>query len=117
MSDQASQIREPVPPPARVIAGCFAMSAFSIAIISGIFAGNSATMVLSRALVCLFGAYLLGLLAGEILAFAIRDHLRRYLAEHPVPDSDIPLDEIVGELRVDKLSESKPNIAANSADA
>lgn len=117
MSDQASQIREPVPPPARVIAGCFAMSAFSIAVISGIFAGNPATTVLSKALICLFGAYLLGLIAGEILAFAIRDHLRQYVAEHPIPNSDISLDDMVGELRVDKLSESKPNIAVNSADA
>ncbi len=115
MADQSSQLREPVPPPARVIAGCFGMCAFSIAIICGIFAANPPSVVLSRALIALFDAYLMGLVAGEILSFAIRDHLRQYIADHPIPNSDISLDDIVGELRVDKSTESKPNIAAKSA--
>ena len=117
MPQDQSQIREPVPPPARVIAGCFAMSAFAIAVVTGLFAQNPPATVLTRALVSLFGAYVVGLIAGEILAFAIRDYLRLYLAENPIPDSDVSLDDLIGELRVDKLSESKPNIEDKVADA
>jgi len=110
MANESSALREPVPPPARVIAACFATCAFSVAIGSGIFAGNPASTVLMRAVVALCGAYLLGLIGGEIMAFAIRDHLRCYFREHPIPNSDVSVDDLVGELRVDKLSEPKPNM-------
>lgn len=110
MSNESSALREPVPPPARVIAACFAMCAFSVAIVTGIFSGNPATTVLTRAVIALFGAYPLGLIGGEILAFAIRDHLRRYFRENPIPNSEVSVDDLVSELRVDKLSESKPNM-------
>jgi len=99
-----------------VIAACFAMCAFSIAIVTGIFAENPVSTVLTRALVSLFGAYLLGRLGGEILAFVIRDHLRQYFAESPIPNSEVSVDDLVGELRVDKLPKSKPNITNTAAE-
>lgn len=116
MASQSNELREPVPPPARVIAACFAMCAFSVAVVTGIFTGNPATTVLSRALVALFGAYFLGLLGGEILAFAIRDHLREYFAENPIPNSEVSVDDLVGELRVDNLPKQKPIIADSTAE-
>lgn len=117
MAEDAKQLREPPPPPARVIAGCFAMCAFAVAVICGVFADNAVSVILSRAIVSLFGGFVLGLIAGELLAFTIRDHLRHYVLEHPIPDSDVSLDDLIGELRVDKLSESKPNITDKAADA
>ena len=110
MAEDTNALREPVPPPARVIAACFGMSAFAVALITGIFAGNPSGTVLERGLVCLFLGYVLGLIAGEMLAFAIRDYLRQHIAENPIPNSEVSLDDLVGELRVDNLSKSKPNI-------
>ncbi len=115
MKNESSELREPVPPPARVIAACFAACAFSIAIVAGIFAANPTTTILARALVSLFGAYLLGLLGGELLAFAIRDHLRQYFAENPIPNSEQSVNDLVCELRVDKLPKPKPNMADSAA--
>ncbi len=109
MTDPSSDLREPVPPPAKVIAGCFASCAFAVAILAGLAVGNDPPEILTRAIVCLFGGYVLGLIAGEVFSFAIREHLREYIAEHPVPNSDVSLDELVGALRVDKNAESKPN--------
>lgn len=114
MADQQKELREPVPPPARVIAACFATCAFAVAIITGLAVGNGSSEILSRAIISLFGGYLLGLIAGEVLSFAIRDHIREYVAAHPIPDSDVALDDLVGALRVDKSTKSKPNMAVEA---
>lgn len=114
MVQEQPNVQEPTPPPAKVIAGCFASCAFSVSLITGIAVGNDAPVVLSRAIVSLFGAFLAGLIAGEILSFVIRNHLREYFVSHPVPDSDVSLDDLVGALRVDNLPDLTPNIPAES---
>lgn len=115
MTDSRSDLREPVPPPAKVIAGCFASCAFAVAILTGLAVGNQTSEVLMRAIVCLFGGYVLGLIAGEVFSFAIREHLREYIAAHPIPNSDVSLDDLVGVLNVDRNTESKPNTPTNAA--
>ena len=51
--------------------------AFAIAIVAGLHAGNSATTILSRAMLMMIGA----IFAGQITAYAgrtiLRDHLRK----------------------------------------
>jgi len=46
--------------PAKTIASALALGAFSVAIIAGLAVGNPADVVLARALVSMFGCYLVG---------------------------------------------------------
>lgn len=83
--------------PSQVIAGCFAMSAFVIAIIAGLAAQNEASSVLFRAVAAMFIAYPVGLIAGSMCAGIVREHGRATLAamedndEGSVSPDDIPL--------------------------
>lgn len=114
MVQEQPQVQEPTPPPAKVIAGCFASCAFSVSVITGVAVGNEPAVVLSRAILCLFGAFLAGLLAGEILSFVIRTHLLEYFTSNPVPDSDVSLDDLVSALRVDNSPDLIPNTKAGT---
>jgi hypothetical protein len=51
--------------------------AFAIAIVAGLYAGNSATLILSRALLALVTGALLGQLAGRAARTVLRDFLQR----------------------------------------
>ena len=62
--------------PSQVIAGCFAMSAFVIAIIAGLSVHNEASSVLFRAMAAMFIAYPVGLIAGSMCAGVVREHAR-----------------------------------------
>jgi hypothetical protein len=66
--------------PARVIAACFAMSAFAVAVISGAATGNPAAQILLRALVAMTVCYPVGLIAGLICARVIDAHVREHAA-------------------------------------
>jgi hypothetical protein len=54
-----------------VIAGCFALAAFAVALIAGLAGDNAAAAVLLRALMAMILGYPLGLVAGMICARAI----------------------------------------------
>jgi len=66
--------------PSQVIAGCFAMSAFAVAITAGLAAQNDAGPVLFRALAAMFIAYPVGLLGGYVCERAVQDHIRATFA-------------------------------------
>lgn len=71
--------------PVRAIAGCLALSAFSVAIVSGLSANRSTNAILTDALLFL----LLGQIAGYILALvlqaALRERLAQYERANPIP--------------------------------
>ncbi|MEW6252803.1 MAG: hypothetical protein AB1716_19375 [Planctomycetota bacterium] len=51
--------------------------AFTVAILAGLYAGNSATVVLTRALLVMLAGAVVGQLAGWAAKTVLRDHLQR----------------------------------------
>jgi hypothetical protein len=64
--------------PGHVIAGCFALAAFVVGLISGLAAQNPAVTVLVRALLAMVICYPLGAFVGMVCERAIN----RHVAEH-----------------------------------
>ncbi len=66
-----------------------ALLAFAVAIVAGISAGNSPTTVLTRALIAMFVALVVGKLAAWTTKLVLRDHLQHKKLEidraHIVP--------------------------------
>ncbi len=61
--------------PSHVIAGCFSLCAFSIAVITGLAAENGALTILLRAILAMFACYVVGLIIGWACDCAIRSHV------------------------------------------
>ncbi len=51
--------------------------AFTVALVTGLYVGNSATVVLTRALVAMVAAAVVGQLAAWATRLVLRDHLQR----------------------------------------
>ena len=71
----------------RVIAGLFALSAFGVALISGLASDNPASSVLARALMAMFLSYPVGWIVGMICQYVIDDHLKIHKEANPALDS------------------------------
>ncbi len=69
----------------KVIACVLALSAFAIAIVAGLAAGNAAEVILSRALVAMLVCQGVGLAIGSVGEGVIRDYLRAYERANPIP--------------------------------
>jgi hypothetical protein len=61
----------------RIIAACFALAAFSVAIVAGLASGNDAAQILLRAVLVLLVCHPVGLVAGMICESVIRSHAAR----------------------------------------
>lgn len=61
----------------RVIAACLALSAFSIALIAGLAAGNPTPDILLRALIALAACFILGMAIGTVAERIVADHIAR----------------------------------------
>lgn len=72
----------------RVMAGCFAMSAFAVAIVAGLGSHNPATFVLSRALIAMILCYPVGYIVGIACERVIALHSKEYAQQNPVPTDD-----------------------------
>lgn len=64
--------------PSKVIAGCFAMAAFAVAVLAGLAGGNSAVSILIRALIALICCYPIGLMIGMICQRVMTDHIQAH---------------------------------------
>jgi len=90
----SSQLEASAPRPAitgrasRSIGGCFALAAFAVAVISGLAAGNAASLVLVRAILAMLVCYPVGLLIGMICTRVIDSHLREQLNRGNEPQRD-----------------------------
>jgi len=58
----------------RIIASCFALAAFTVALIAGMAGGNAAAQILLRAVVAMIVCYPVGLIAGGICDRIIQAH-------------------------------------------
>ncbi len=85
--------------PTKVIAGSLGLTAFAIAVVAGLFAGNESTEILIRALISMLLCYVLGLVLGAIGERTIEEHIRDYIAARPVKRFSEPIMEVgeVGE--------------------
>ena len=59
-----------------VIAGCFALAAFAVAVLAGLAGGNTATAILTRALIAMVACYPVGLLIGLVCQRVIAEHVQ-----------------------------------------
>jgi uncharacterized protein involved in response to NO len=91
----------------KVVAAVFALSAFAVALIAGIGAGNDTTTVLLRALGALLVCQIIGLIAGLIIEQVIKEHEARYHADNPVPTIGPPV--------VDEVVDNSPRAAESGA--
>lgn len=76
----------------RTIAGCFALAAFSVAVMAGLAGGNTAAAILVRALVAMIVCYPLGMLVGALC----RQVIERHLAEQNAQSEENVEDVTVG---------------------
>lgn len=72
----------------RIVAACFALAAFALALLSGLFAGNPTSTVLTNALFWLTACYILGLVIARIANTAVTERLAAYRDERPIPTPD-----------------------------
>lgn len=73
------------------IAGVFSITAFVVALLSGVVAGNEPLSVVSRAFLALLLCYPIGFAVGLVLQRVIDDHIREHQERHPAPDSEAVL--------------------------
>ncbi len=68
-------VRRSVERESRIIASCFALAAFAVAIVAGLGAGNDPLSILIRAIIAMVVCHVIGSIAGAILAHAARLHV------------------------------------------
>ncbi len=61
----------------KLIAACFALSAFAVAIIAGMMSGNSSTQILLNAVIVLIVCYPIGWMAGLLCQYVVHEHTTR----------------------------------------
>ncbi|MEM1329335.1 MAG: hypothetical protein AAGG07_02110 [Planctomycetota bacterium] len=71
-----------------VISVAFALIAFAVALLAGTAVENTGVPVVTRAIFAMLACYLVGRVISAIAEIAIRDHVARYRAAHPVPEID-----------------------------
>lgn len=64
--------------PSSAIAGCFALSAFAVAVVAGLAAQNPASSILIRALIAMMACYPVGLIIGLICQRLMFDHIEAH---------------------------------------
>ena len=74
---------------AKVIAGCFALSAFAVAILAGLASENPTAQILQRAVISMFICYPVGLIVGMVCERVITTHIGNHQRSNPVPDQAI----------------------------
>ncbi len=103
--------------PTRVIAGSFALIAFALAIVMGMYADNSVATTLGRALVMMGMSYVVGLLVAVVGFRAVNDHFDRYKQQNPMPrfrDEEEPIEvEVVSEDAAMGTQDASGGSAAN----
>jgi tetrahydromethanopterin S-methyltransferase subunit C len=71
------------PVPVAALAGCFGLSGFAVAIVSGLASGRDAAYVLEDALLALLICWVVGSVVGRIAQTIVSEHLTRVVGEPP----------------------------------
>lgn len=96
-----------------VLAACFALCAFAVAVIAGLASGNEALTILLRAVASLVICYPVGMLVGSVCERVLERHIDQYRAEHPAdgraaPDQSTPSASSTPVSNDVRVSESRP---------
>lgn len=83
--------------PARLVACCTASSAFTLAILTGLFVGNDVESTVSRALAALVVCYVAGRLIGVAFEAVLRERIESELRESRGAEPAPSTPEISGE--------------------
>ncbi len=70
--------------PVRTIGGCFALTAFAVAILAGLGADLPAHEILWRAILSLCFCYFAGTVIGSVAERAVREHVTGFVRMHPM---------------------------------
>jgi putative Mn2+ efflux pump MntP len=70
--------------PARLIASCFGLAAFAVAVVAGMAAGNEGSRILMVALFSLVICHIVGLAAGLIGERIVEEYMKQYRSSRPV---------------------------------
>ena len=84
MSSETSLHREF---PVRAIGACFAISAFAVAITSGLLSRSEAEDTLTTAIIAMFVCQPIGLAVGFALKYATFEKIEMHRETNPVPDA------------------------------
>ncbi|MCZ6836934.1 MAG: hypothetical protein O7G85_14250 [Planctomycetota bacterium] len=87
----------------RVIAGCFGLAAFGIALVTGLASENPATIILTRAIFAMVVCYPIGWIVGLLCQRIIDDHIKAHKQANPAIDS---LEEYPVEVNLESSQDS-----------
>jgi len=99
--------------PVRAIGACFAITAFAVAITSGLFSRTEAAQTLTTAIVAMFVCQPIGLAIGYALKYATFEQVEMHHESNPVPDAYEPAQASDGEPSVG-VDATDPKESANS---
>jgi hypothetical protein len=71
-----------------VVAGMFALAAFTVAVLAGLMGGNDMVVILVRAMIALIVCYPLGMMAGALISKVIAEGVRDHAGANPIPALD-----------------------------
>lgn len=74
----------------KVIAASCGLTAFAVAVVSGLLVGNEAQTVLIRALVALVVGQIVGMVVGAVGERTVAESIRGYQKTRPIPDGRAP---------------------------
>ena len=98
----------------KTISSLFALAAFGIAVVSGIAAKNSASTVLSNALICMVLCRVLGWFLGATAVKVATNEILAYHRNNPIPDMSTALSGGGGEAARTGGSESESTKSSQS---
>ena len=90
----------------KVIAGTMGLSAFVIAVVAGLGAGNDASTVLLRALVAMAACHVVGMVIGAVAERTLDEHVKLYYAKAITPGGAPPAGGDKSQSAVEKSSVS-----------
>lgn len=61
----------------RLVAACLALAAFAVSIIAGLAVDNPADVILTRALICMLGGLVVGLIAGTLAERVVQEQIAK----------------------------------------
>ncbi len=78
------------PVPSNVIAACFSLAAFAVAILAGLVSGNGAMSILVRAVLAMIVCYPVGLIIGLVCQRVVDHQVADYRQANPIADELAP---------------------------
>lgn len=92
--------------PSTAVGACFALTAFAVAILAGLFANNQADLILQRAIIAMILCYPIGLLFGAMCRRVVAEHAQAVtdsLAAHTAQTETLGDVEIVPEEEAEEV--------------